>query len=98
MTGELKYIQDIKLPGMVHGRVVRPPNYHSKLVSVDLKTVRNSDGVLEVICDGSFLAVIADEEYRAVKAVNRLRSSAQWKSEAELDTTDIYHQLVVKST
>ena len=49
VTGELKYIQDIELPGMVHGRVVRPPNYHAKLTSVDLKTVRNSDGVLEVI-------------------------------------------------
>ena len=94
VTGELKYIHDIELPGMVHGRVVRPPNYHAKLTSVDLKTVRDSDGVLEVICDGSFLAVIADEEYRAVKAANRLRSSAQWKSKTELGTTDIHRQLV----
>ncbi len=94
VTGELKYIQDIQLPGMVYARVIRPLNYHSGLVSADIERAKQADGVLDIICNGSFLAVIGDEEYRVVKAAESLRKSATWNSNIDLNTSNIHEQLL----
>ena len=56
---------------MVHGRVVRPPNYGAKLVSVDESVVTEMQGVLKVVRDGSYLAVIAEREEQAIAAMYR---------------------------
>ncbi|MCJ7550108.1 MAG: molybdopterin-dependent oxidoreductase, partial [Anaerolineae bacterium] len=79
VSGTFRFVQDISLPGMVHGRVVRPPNYGAKLVSADLDTVRRMPGVLQVVRDGGFLAVIAEREEQAVRAMKALRESAEWE-------------------
>ena len=71
---------------MVHGRVVRPPNYAARLVSVDEEAVDQMPGVLKVVRDGSFLAVIAEREEQAVQAMESLRKTAVWKSEETLPT------------
>ena len=71
---------------MVHGRVVRPPNYAARLVSADEEAVAQMPGVLKVVRDGSFLAVIAEREEQAVQAMESLRKTAVWKSEETLLT------------
>jgi nicotinate dehydrogenase subunit B len=84
LKGQLAYVQDIRLPGMMHGRVVRPPSPDARLLSVDTAAVARMTGVLEVVRDGRFLAVIADEEWRAVKAASALARAARWDIPATL--------------
>src|SRR5262249_21909836 len=57
VTGGAAFVQDMRLPGMLHGRVVRPPRYGSKLDSVDEAAVKAMPGVVAVVRDGSFLGV-----------------------------------------
>ena len=80
VRGEEVYIQDLRFPGMVHARVVRPPNYESKLLSSNKSQLKNSvPGILKVVENGSFLGVIAEEEYQAVKAEKYLKENSEWE-------------------
>jgi CO/xanthine dehydrogenase Mo-binding subunit len=84
VTGGRSYVQDIRMPGMVYGRVVRPPSYRAQLVSFDEAAVKSLPGVVAVTRDGSFLAVAAEREEQAIKAAQALRASAKWTSPADL--------------
>ncbi|MGZ8262970.1 MAG: molybdopterin cofactor-binding domain-containing protein [Burkholderiales bacterium] len=84
VTGKPSYVQDMRLPGMVFGRVVRPPSYRGELASCDEAGVRSMAGVVAVVCDGSFLAVAAAREEQAIKAAQALRASAKWRETADL--------------
>ena len=61
-------MQDLRLPGMVHGRVVRPPRYGAKLESYDEAQIKAMPGVIAVVRDGSFLGVVAQREEQAINA------------------------------
>jgi nicotinate dehydrogenase subunit B len=78
VTGGAAYVQDLRLPGMLHGRVVRPPNYGAKLETIDEAKIGAMPGVVAVVRDGSFLGVIAEREEQAIKASDALRASARW--------------------
>ena len=78
VTGEVAYVQDLRLDGMVHARVVRPPSYGATLRDVDATRVESMPGVRKIVRDGNFLAVIADREFRAIKAMEVLAASAKW--------------------
>ena len=78
VTGAAAYIQDIRLPGMVHARVIRPPRTSARLEGYDEQGVRRLPGVLAVVRDGSFLAVVAQREEQAVAARAHLRESVRW--------------------
>lgn len=84
VAGGLIYVHDLRLPAMVHARVVRPPSQAALLVSVDTSQVTRMPGVLEIVRDGRFLAVIADEEWRAVKAAAALARATRWEAPAAL--------------
>jgi nicotinate dehydrogenase subunit B len=84
VTGGAAYVQDLRLPGMLHGRVVRPPRYGSKLDSVDEAAAKAMPGVVAVVRDGSFLGVVAGREEQAIKAREALRGSAKWTLGPEL--------------
>jgi nicotinate dehydrogenase subunit B len=84
VTGGKSYVQDIRMPGMVYGRVVRPPSYRAQLVSIDEATIKAMPGVVAVMRDGSFLAVAAEREEQAIKAAQALRASAKWTEAADL--------------
>lgn len=83
-TGGAVYVQDVRLPGMVFGRVLRPPSPGAKLVSVDQSSVRRMPGIVAVVRDGDFLAVAAEREEQAIKARAALARSAVWKESATL--------------
>ena len=85
-TGGAAYLQDLRLPGMVHARIVRPPAPRSELVSVDTAAARAVPGVIKVVRDGSFLAVICEREEQAIKARLALRERAVW-SQSQLPST-----------
>jgi nicotinate dehydrogenase subunit B len=69
---------------MVHARVVRPPSPAARLLGVDTSEVERMPGVLKVVRDGSFLAVIAEGEFQAVQAMRRLGSAARWEEKPTL--------------
>jgi nicotinate dehydrogenase subunit B len=94
VTGGAAFIQDLRLMGMVHGRVARPPQYGAQLVSFDEAKVKAMPGVLAVVRDGSFLGVAAQREEQAIKAVEALSASAKWKAGPALpDPSRLYEQL-----
>ncbi len=78
VSGGVAYVQDLKLPGMVHARIVRPPSYNAPLLEVDTKATEALPGVLKIVRDGSYLAVIARGEWQAVVAMRSLAGAAKW--------------------
>jgi CO/xanthine dehydrogenase Mo-binding subunit len=83
-TGGAAYVQDVRRPGMVFGRVVRPPSPGARLTSVDEARVRSMPGVVAVVRDGSFLGVAAVREEQAIRARDALKQSAKWKETESL--------------
>src|ERR1700681_2359252 len=95
VTGGAAYVQDVRLPGMLHGRVVRPPRYGAKLESFDQAAVKALPGVTAIVRDGSFLGVVAEREEQAIKARDALKKSARWSGGNELpDPAKIYEHLL----
>ena len=93
VTGAMAFVHDMELPGMVHARVVRPPRYHAGLKELDEAPVRAMAGVIEVVRDGSFLAVICEREEQAVWAAAKLAGLAVWDDKNALPSADIFEQL-----
>jgi nicotinate dehydrogenase subunit B len=88
VTGGAAYVQDMRLPNMVHARVVRPPSYGAQLTECDTAVVENLPGVVKVIRDGNFLAVVAKKEFQAIKAMAALSAAAKWKETPSLPKQD----------
>lgn len=78
------YVQDIRMPGMVHARIIRPPSYGARLVSLDSGPAEALPGFVKIVRDGSFLAVVAEREFQAIKAMRVLAASAQWSEAPSL--------------
>jgi nicotinate dehydrogenase subunit B len=84
-TGELVYVHDMRVPGMLHGRVVRPPYagvdagdfVGTSLIAVDESSVRDIPGLVAVIRIGDFVGVVTKREENAVKAAAQLK--VRWK-------------------
>src|ERR1700752_4568249 len=84
-TGELVYVHDGRVPGMLHGRLVRPPYagvdaapfVGTSLISVDESSVRDIPGIVKVVQIGDFVGVVAEREENAIKAAAQLKVS--WK-------------------
>jgi nicotinate dehydrogenase subunit B len=75
ITGQFTYIQDFKVPGMLHGRVVRPPAMGASLQSVDENSVKDIPGVVKVVRQNNFLGVVAESEWGAILAARKLRAT-----------------------
>lgn len=74
------YVQDIRLSGMVHARVVRPLAYGAKLVSFDAERLKKAvPGVLKTVVNGNFVGIIATEEYEAVQAQLVAKEQTKWE-------------------
>ena len=67
-----EYIQNVKVPGMLHGRVVRPPGINATLVSVD-GFARKQPGLVRVVIQKDFVGVVCQREEQAVRAAKELR-------------------------
>src|ERR1700694_4938656 len=84
-TGELVYVHDVRLPGMLHGRVVRPPYagvdagafVGTSLIAVDEASVRDIPGLVAGVRIGDFVGVVTEREENAVKAASQLKVT--WK-------------------
>jgi nicotinate dehydrogenase subunit B len=88
VTGGQSYVQDMRLPGMVHARIVRPPSYDAQLTECDTTAVEKLPGFVKVVRNGNFLAVIAQKEFQAIKAMKALSRAAKWKEKPGLPKQD----------
>jgi CO/xanthine dehydrogenase Mo-binding subunit len=88
ITGGAAYVQDMRLPGMVHARVVRPPSYGAQLTDLDTSVVEKLPGVVRIVRDGNFLAVVAAKQFQAIKAMAALSAAAKWRETATLPKQD----------
>lgn len=74
VTGEFTYVHDVKVPNMLHGRVVRPYGIGSELLSVDEGGLKDIPGFVAVVRQHNFLGVVAETEWGAIKAAEKLGS------------------------
>ncbi|MEQ1579546.1 MAG: molybdopterin cofactor-binding domain-containing protein [Steroidobacteraceae bacterium] len=99
VTGQPSYVQDVRLPGMVHGRIVRAPRYGATLASFDQARIAAMPGVVAVVRDGNFLGVVAEREEQAVAARTALIASAVWTGGRDLpDPAHIHDALMALPT
>jgi len=88
VTGTFPYVHNVRVPGMVHGRTVRPPAIGARLVSVDESSVQSVPGLIKVVRRGNFLGVVAQREEQAIAAARQLKvtwSEAQQLPEDEYE-------------
>lgn len=72
VTGEFTYMHDVRIPGMLHARVIRPDALGAKLLSFDEKSILGIKNV-RIVRKGNFLAVVAPNEWSAIKAARQLK-------------------------
>lgn len=84
ILGRARYVHDLALPGMLHGRVLRPPSPAATLAALDESRTAAIPGVIAVVRDGSFVGVVAEREETAAAALERLRRDARWEERASL--------------
>jgi len=77
VNGSAKYAQDVIVPGMLYGKILRPPSYGAKLAQIDTARAERVSGVISVVRDGDFVGVVAEREDAAEYAVEAIR--ARWE-------------------
>jgi CO/xanthine dehydrogenase Mo-binding subunit len=88
LRGRAVYVHDLELPGMLFGRVLRPPSYRAKLESFDPSDVKAMPGVVAIVREGRFIGVVAEREEQAVAAVTALARRATWTEVDDLPDVD----------
>jgi CO/xanthine dehydrogenase Mo-binding subunit len=90
--GRFDYVHDFRLPGMAHGRPVRPPAMGAVAEAVDEASVAHIPGILRVVHQGAFVGVVAESEWSAIRAAKELR--VRWSSWAGLpDQTRLWEHV-----
>jgi CO/xanthine dehydrogenase Mo-binding subunit len=94
VDGSLKWAVDVRLPGMVHARNVKPPFAGAKLTGIDESSVRNLPGFVKVVTKGNYLAVVCEREEQAIRAARQLK--ATWSKPASPPfpaSEDLFHYM-----
>ena len=77
MTGTFEFVHNVHVPGMVHGRVVRPPEMGATVANVDEKSVQHVPGLIKVVVRNNFVGVVAEKQWQAAQAAKDLKVT--WK-------------------
>src|SRR6185295_16186300 len=80
VDGSLKWAVDVKVPGMVHARNVKPPVAGARLAGIDESSVKDIPGFLKVVSKGNYVAVVCEREEQAIQAARQLK--ATWSKPA----------------
>jgi nicotinate dehydrogenase subunit B len=91
-TGQFEFVHNVRVPGMLHGRVVRPPSPGATLMGVDEGSVRGMPGLVKVVVKNNFVGVVAEKPWQAVQIAEKLR--ATWTPGPRLSPQrDAYQQI-----
>jgi CO/xanthine dehydrogenase Mo-binding subunit len=88
-TGQFEFVHNVKLPGMLHGRVVRPPTVGATLRSVDESSVQGMPGLVKVVVKKNFVGVVAEKPWQAIQAAGKLR--VEWTAGTALVNQATYY-------
>ena len=92
VTGRFEFVHNVKVPGMLHGRVVRPPEIGATVSSVDESSVRDLPGIMKVVVKGNFVGVVAQKPWQAMQAAEKL--TVNWTRGTPLSPqADLYSAL-----
>ncbi|MBI4263180.1 MAG: xanthine dehydrogenase family protein molybdopterin-binding subunit [Acidobacteria bacterium] len=80
VDGSARWAVDVKLPGMVHARHVRPPIAGATVVGVDESSVRDVPGLVRIVRERNYVAVVCEREEQAIAAATRLK--VDWRAPA----------------
>ncbi len=94
MTGRFEFLHYVRVPGMLHGRVVRPPAMGSTLADVDESSVRHIPGLIKVVVHKDFVGVIAEKQHQAVLAARQL--AVRWNPGPELPAQNSFFEHLQK--
>ena len=88
VTGRALYADDLRLPGMLVGKVIRPPSFGAKLINADLSAAQQVPGLVKAFVDGNFIGIAAENQEAAYQAAEKIQ--AQWKEEKGISDREIY--------
>jgi nicotinate dehydrogenase subunit B len=88
LYGTFAYTQDVRVDGMLHGRVVRPPSLDATLVSVDGFGGKTMPGLVKIVVKNNFVGVVCEKEDQAIKAAAALKCT--WNTKPLPDPASIY--------
>ncbi|MGH9683292.1 MAG: molybdopterin cofactor-binding domain-containing protein [Candidatus Acidiferrales bacterium] len=93
-TGQFEFVHNIYLPGMLHGRVARPPAVGATVVSVDESSVRHVPGLVKVVVRKNFIGVVAEKQLQAITAASQLKVT--WTSGSGLPAQQDFYDYIRK--
>ena len=92
VTGQFEYVHNVRVPGMAHGSVVRPPAVGATVTGVDEGSVQGLPGVVKVVVKNNFVGVVAEKPFQALQAAAKLKVS--WTAGAGLPAHRDFHDLL----
>jgi CO/xanthine dehydrogenase Mo-binding subunit len=94
VDGSTKWAVNVKLPGMVHARNVKPPYACAKLTAIDESSVKNLPGFIRVMSKGNYVAVVCEREEQAIRAARQLKTTWEKPSTAPFPASeDLFNYL-----
>jgi nicotinate dehydrogenase subunit B len=94
MTGQFEFVHHARIPGMLHGRVVRPPEMGGTVAHVDERSVHSVPGLVKVVVRKNFVGVVAETQYQAGLAAGKL--AVQWNPGPELPSQNGFFEYLQK--
>ncbi|MSO30335.1 MAG: xanthine dehydrogenase family protein molybdopterin-binding subunit [Acidobacteria bacterium] len=98
VDGTNTWAVDVKLPGMVHARNVKPPVAGAQLVSIDESSVRGIPGFVKVVSKGNYVAVVCEREEQAIRAARQLKVSWRKPATAPFPSSENLHKYMRSAT
>jgi nicotinate dehydrogenase subunit B len=94
VTGKFEFVHNVRLPGMLHGRVVRPPSIGATVASVDESSVAGMPGVVKIVVKKNFIGVVAEKPWQAIQAATKLKVT--WTPGPPLPDSATFHDSLRK--
>lgn len=89
VTGRFEFVHNVRVPGMLHGRVVRPPSTNGAVAGVDDRSIEGMPGVVRVVVKNNFVGVVAEKPWQAIQAAAALKVT--WTPGAALSPQSDFH-------
>jgi len=94
MTGQFEFVHNIRVPGMLHGRVIRPPQVGATLAHIDEGSVGHLPGIVKIVVCKNFVGVVAEKQWQAIQAARELKVA--WHPGTGLPTQLEYYDFLRK--
>ena len=89
VSGQFEYVHNVRVPGMLHGQVIRPPFVGATLERVDEDSIKGMPGLVKVVVKKNFVGVVADKPWRAIQAASKLKVT--WSRGIGLPRYESFH-------